>query len=98
MTDPEAPQTPNTQEAIVERGMHCIRRLPVARASGRLMRPEHLRDLLRLVQAYIDSATTKSPPKKTYLYAAVQALLPEGTTLSPKWDKSQLALVLKKRT
>ena len=96
MTDPETPQTPNTQEVIVERDMHCIRRLPVARASGRLMRPEHLRDLLRLVQAYIDSATTKSPPKKTYLYAAVQALLPEGTTLSPKWDKSQLALVLKK--
>ena len=90
------PETPTTQEATVERGLHCIRRLPVARASGRLMKPGHLRDLLRFVQAYIDSATTKTPPKKTYLYAAVQALLPDGTTLSPKWDKTQLALVLKK--
>ena len=91
MTDPE---TPNTD--ITERGIHCIRRLPIARAAGRLMKPAHLRDLLRLVQAYINSAKTKSPPKKAYLYAAVQSLLPEGTTLSPKWDKTQLALVLKK--
>ena len=93
MSDPE---THATQDGLVERGIHCIRRLPIARASGNLMKPDHLRDLLRFVQAYIDSATTKTPPKKTYLYAAVEALLPEGTTLSPKWDKTQLALVLKK--
>ena len=93
MSDPE---NPNTQDVLVERGLHCIRRLPIARAAGRLMKPAHLRDLLRFVQAYINSATTKTPPKKAYLYAAVQALLPEGTTLSPKWDKTQLALVLKK--
>ena len=93
MSDPE---TPLTQAQMLDRGLHSIRRLPIARASGRLMKPDHLRDLLRLVQAYIDSATTKTPPKKTQLYAAVQSLLPEGTTLSPKWDKTQLALVLKK--
>ena len=93
MSDPE---TPSTETEMLDRGLHAIRRLPIARASGRLMRPGHLRDLLRLVQAYIDSATTKTPPKKTHLYGAVQSLLPEGTTLSPRWDKTQLALVLKK--
>ena len=93
MSDPE---TPTTQERILQRGLHCIRRLPIARAAGNLMKPDHLRDLLRLVQVYIDSATTKTPPKKTQIYAVVQSLLPEVTCLSPKWDKSQLALVLKK--
>ena len=60
------------------------------------MKPNHLRDLLRLVQAYIKSTTSKTPPKKAQLFAAVQSLLPRDVTLSPKWDKTQLALVLKK--
>ena len=58
------PETPNTD--ITERGIHYIRRLLIARAAGLLMKPDHLCDLLCLVQAYIDSVTTKTPPKKTY--------------------------------
>ena len=90
------PETPPTEAQIVERGLHAIRRLPIARASGRLMKPNHLRDLLRLLQSYIDADTAKSPPKKAQLFAAVQSLLPENANLSAKWDKQQLALVLKK--
>ena len=60
------------------------------------MKPYLLRDLLRVVQAYLDAPTTKSPPKKCTLYNAVQSLLPPGKPLSHKWDKTQLSLVLKK--
>ena len=68
MSDPE---TPPAKSQITERGLHAIRRLPIARASGRLMKPHHLRDLLRLLQSYFNADTTKSPPKKALLFAAV---------------------------
>ena len=70
-------------------------RLPIARSTGALMKPGHLRDLLRIIKAYLESPCTKTPPKKNELFAAVQSLLPTGKSLSAKWDKTQLCLVLK---
>ena len=89
-------ETPKTCEDIIDRGIHAVRRLPIVRSTGGPMSPTHLRDLLHIVKAYLDAPTTTHPPTKRLLAAAVQSLLEKGKSLSAKWDKTQLCLVLKK--
>lgn len=81
---------------MIAKGVHAIKRLPISRRSGLVTPPPSLRDLLRLIEAYLASPSHHAPPTKVFLHSAVQSLLHAGTRLSTQWGKTQLSLVLKK--
>ena len=81
---------------MIARGLHAIKRLPIARRNGKVTPPPSLRDLLKLLESYLVDKSHYAPPLKSLLFDAVHALLPEGTALSTQWGKMDLCLVLKK--
>ena len=85
------------EEEMIKRGLFAIKRLPISRRVKHVTPPPILRDLLRLLQAYLDSPSHYAPPLKSLLFDAVQSLLPpERAGLSTQWTKTHLSLVLKK--
>ena len=52
--------------------------------------------LIYILQQYLESAKTTTPPSKDLLRQAVLSLIQEGTALSHRWDKTQLALIVQK--
>ena len=88
----------DTEDSIFCRGMNFIRALPDVRSYGR--KTDHskkdLKAAVEVLQSYLDSAKTSTPPSKKLLHMAAKSLMQEGAVLSKKWDKTQLALVIQK--
>ena len=85
------------EDEMIKRGLFAIKRLPISRRVKHVTPPPILRDLLKLLQAYLDSPSHYAPPLKSLLFDAVQSLLPQKkTALSTQWTKTHLCLVLKK--
>ena len=77
--------------------MSCIRSMPEVRKGDRgVIQPADLEALIRVLQAYIDSAKKSTPPSKNLVHSVAHALMQEGAVLSKKWDKTQLALIIQK--
>ena len=78
------------------RGNQALRDLPIARSGGLILGVRELDALIVAMQNYIDSPKNTTPPSKDLLRAGARSLMQEGTSLSKRWDKSQLALVVQK--
>ena len=84
------------QKDMIARGLHAIKRLPIARRNNQVTPPTSLQDLLKLLESYLVDKSHYAPPLKSLLFDAVQSLLPETVSLSTQWGKMDLCLVLKK--
>ena len=99
MADLSCPITPVTEEEKrrkVVRGLQVIRDLPIARSGGLILGVRELDALVFAVRQYLASDNKATPPTKDFLRAAVLSLLQEGVSLSKRWDKTQLALIVQK--